>query len=141
MRQAVMTAPGAIEIREAPRPAPGPGEGLLRIRRIGVCGSDIHVWHGLHPYTSYPVVQGPGVSGTIEVLGPGVSGLSVGGAATFMPQLVCGSCHPCRSGMYHICDSLRVMGFQAPGAAQDYFASPRTRSSPFPRAYRWKRAR
>lgn len=122
MRQAVMTKPKAIEIRDAPKPVPGPGEVLLKIRRIGVCGSDIHVYHGLHPYTSYPVVQGHEVSGIVAELGAGVSGIPIGATATFMPQIFCGTCPPCRSGQYHICDSLRVMGFQAPGAAQDYFA-------------------
>jgi L-iditol 2-dehydrogenase len=126
MRQALMTSPGAIEMRAVDRPIPGKGEVLLRISRIGVCGSDIHVWHGLHPYTSYPVVQGHEVSGRIEELGPGAAGaapgLAIGAMATFMPQLTCGKCFSCRTGNYHICDSLRVMGFQAPGAAQDYFA-------------------
>ncbi len=122
MRQATMTNPGAIELREVPAPVPGAGEVLLRVRRIGVCGSDIHVYHGLHPYTSYPVVQGHEVSGIVQALGPGVSGIPIGAAATFMPQIVCGKCFPCRNGMYHICDSLKVMGFQAPGAAQDFFA-------------------
>ncbi len=122
MRQAVMTSPGKIDIREVPAPVPGDGEVLLRIRRIGVCGSDIHVYHGLHPYTSYPVVQGHEVSGIVEALGPGVADVAIGAFATFMPQIVCGECFPCRNGMYHICDSLRVMGFQAPGAAQDLFA-------------------
>ncbi len=126
MRQAVMTKPGAIEMREVERPKPGKGEVLLRIKRIGVCGSDIHVWHGLHPYTSYPVVQGHEVCGSVEELGPGADklapGVKLGALVTFMPQLTCGTCYPCRSGGYHICDSLRVMGFQAPGAAQDYFA-------------------
>jgi L-iditol 2-dehydrogenase len=122
MRQAVMTSPKAIEIREAPKPKPGAGEVLLRVRRIGVCGSDIHVYHGLHPYTSYPVVQGHEVSAVVAELGSGVSGIAVGAPVTFMPQIVCGTCPPCRSGQYHICDSLRVMGFQAPGAGQDYFA-------------------
>ena len=121
MRQAVMIEPGAIEIREEPKPQPKTGEVLLRVRRIGVCGSDIHVYHGLHPYTSFPVVQGHEVSCVVDELGPDVSGIPVGASATFMPQISCGTCYPCRSGMYHICDSLKVMGFQAPGAAQDYF--------------------
>ena len=96
MRQAVMTSPGAIELREVARPVPGKGEVLLRIKRVGVCGSDIHVWHGLHPYTKYPVVQGHEVSGTIEEFGPGATlpGLAKGALATFMPQLTCGTCFP-----------------------------------------------
>ena len=120
MRQAVMTSPGAIELREVARPVPGKGEVLLRIKRVGVCGSDIHVWHGLHPYTKYPVVQGHEVSGTIEEFGPGATlpGLAKGALATFMPQLTCGTCVPCRSGDYNICDSLRVMGDWYPSSGE-----------------------
>jgi L-iditol 2-dehydrogenase len=58
MRQAVMTSPGKIEFKDIQEPKPGKGEVLIRIQRIGICGSDVHVWHGKHPYTSYPVVQG-----------------------------------------------------------------------------------
>jgi L-iditol 2-dehydrogenase len=122
MKQAVMVRPGRIEFREVERPAAGNGQVLLRIRRIGVCGSDVHVYHGRHPYTSYPVVQGHEVSGTVEEVGSGVEGLSPGDRATFAPQITCGSCYPCRHGMYHICESLKVMGFQADGAAGEYFA-------------------
>jgi L-iditol 2-dehydrogenase len=122
MRQAVMTAPGRIEIRQAEKPVPGEGELLVRIRRIGVCGSDIHVYHGLHPYTSYPVVQGHEAAGVVDSTGPDVHGFVPGDRVVFMPQVTCGACYPCRTGRYHICDSLKVMGFQTGGAAQDYFA-------------------
>ncbi len=121
MKQAVMTAPGAIEIRDIERPGYGPDEVLIAVKRIGVCGSDIHVWHGLHPYTGYPVVQGHEVSGVIAEVGRDVSGLAPGDKVTFMPQVTCGECYPCRHGMYHICESLKVMGFQTDGAGQEYF--------------------
>ena len=124
MKQAVMTRPGAIEIRDAAMPDLGANDVLIRVERIGVCGSDVHVFHGLHPYTSYPVVQGHEVGGTISQVGAAVAGLEAGEVVTFLPQIVCGSCYPCRHGMYHICDQLKVMGFQAPGAAQEYFAVP-----------------
>lgn len=127
MRQAIMTAPGRIEIREVPSPTAGPGQVLLRIQRIGVCGSDVHVNHGKHPYTQYPVVQGHEFSGIIESLGDGVSGLRPGQKVTAMPQIVCGKCRSCLRGDYHICDHLRVEGFQAPGCAQDFFAVPADR--------------
>jgi L-iditol 2-dehydrogenase len=97
---------------------------VVRIRNIGVCGSDIHVYHGKHPYTSYPVVQGHEVSGEIDEVGAGVKELSVGDIVTIMPQVVCGECFSCRHGMYHICDNLKVMGFQTGGAAQEYFLVP-----------------
>ncbi len=122
MKQAVMTSPGVIEFRDIDRPVPGPDQVLLEIRRIGVCGSDIHVFHGLHPYTSYPVVQGHEVAAVVAETGAAVTAFQPGDRAVFMPQVTCGVCYPCRNGQYHICDSLRVMGFQTSGAAQEYFA-------------------
>jgi L-iditol 2-dehydrogenase len=124
MKQAVMTEPGKIEFRETAKPIPGSGEILIQIRRIGICGSDIHVYHGLHPYTGYPVVQGHEIAGVVAEVGGSVREFAPGDAVTFMPQNTCGRCYPCRHGQYHICDSLKVMGFQAPGAAQEYFAVP-----------------
>ena len=122
MKQAVMTAPGMIEIRDVPAPDPAPGQVLLRIKRIGVCGSDIHVYHGKHALTPYPVVQGHEVSGVVEKLGPGVKNIRVGDPVTFQPQVTCGTCYPCRHGAYHICDNLKVMGFQTTGAGSELFA-------------------
>ena len=119
MKQAIMTKAGVIEIHEVPTPTPGQGEALLRIQRIGVCGSDIHVYHGKHPLTSYPVVQGHEFSAVLEDVGPGVAGFKPGTKVTSMPQIVCGECAPCRRGDYHICDKLKVQGFQAPGCAQE----------------------
>jgi len=122
MKQSVMTSPGVIEIRDVPTPEPGPMEVLLRIKRIGVCGSDIHVWHGKHALTPYPVVQGHEVSGVIEKVGSSVRGFAVGEAVTFQPQVTCGACYSCRHGGYHICDNLKVMGFQTTGAGSEFFA-------------------
>jgi len=124
MLQAVMVKPGKIEYREVKKPKPEDDEVLIKIKRIGICGSDIHVFHGLHPYTSYPVVQGHEVSGEIAETGTLVKKFLPGDKVTFMPQMTCGECYPCKHGMYHICDSLKVMGFQTGGAAQEYFIVP-----------------
>ncbi len=124
MKQAVMTAPGEIQFREIEKPTPREGEVVIQPRRIGVCGSDIHVYHGLHPYTGYPIVQGHEVGGVVAEVGEGVTGLEPGDRITFMPQVTCGECYPCRHGMAHICESLRVMGFQTNGAGQEYFVLP-----------------
>jgi L-iditol 2-dehydrogenase len=122
MLQAVMTEPGKIEFRDVEKPTTGDEQVLIEMKRIGVCGSDIHVFHGMHPYTSYPVVQGHEVSGVIAEVGSRVEDLVVGDKVTFTPQVTCGQCYPCRHGMYHICESLKVMGFQTGGAAQEFFA-------------------
>jgi L-iditol 2-dehydrogenase len=122
IQQAVMVEPKKIEFREVKMPKTQPDEVLIQVKRIGVCGSDIHVWHGLHPFTSYPVVQGHEVSGLVAEFGSQVKDFSVGEKVVFMPQVTCGVCYPCRNGMEHICDNLKVMGFQTSGAAQDFFA-------------------
>ena len=122
MKQAVMTSPGKIEFHDVPVPPLAQGQVLVRMKRIGVCGSDIHVFHGKHALTPYPVVQGHEVSGVIEKVGPGVTGFSPGQAVTFQPQVTCGTCYPCTHGDYHICDHLKVMGFQTTGAASELFA-------------------
>lgn len=124
MLQAVMVKPGQIEFKQVEQPKPGAKDVLVKIKNIGVCGSDIHVYHGLHPYTSYPVVQGHEVAGVVAEVGAQVTAFAPGDNVTFMPQVTCGVCYPCRHGLYHICDALKVMGFQTGGAAQEYFLVP-----------------
>jgi L-iditol 2-dehydrogenase len=135
MRQATMTAPGVVDVREVPPPEPGEDEVLVRIHRIGVCGSDVHVNHGRHPFTSYPVIQGHEFAGVLDRLGQGVRDLRVGTKVTGLPQVTCGVCRPCRRGDYHICDVLKVQGFQAPGCAQDFFVTRADRIVPLPDAF------
>lgn len=134
MLQQVMTEPGQIIFREIPVPEPGKGEVLVRIEKIGVCGSDIHVWHGKHPFTSYPVTQGHEVSGRIEKAGEGVAGLTPGQKVTIQPQVVCGECYPCRHGKYNLCEKLKVMGFQTTGVASEYFCVDAAKVTPLPDA-------
>lgn len=138
MKQAVMTAPGEITIHEIGVPEPGRDEVLLHIQRIGVCGSDVHVFHGLHPYTSYPVVQGHEFSATLAAVGEGVEGLTPGMKVTSMPQIVCGKCAPCLRGDYHICDDLKVQGFQAPGCAQEYWVTDAEKVVPLPDSFSYE---
>jgi 2-desacetyl-2-hydroxyethyl bacteriochlorophyllide A dehydrogenase len=133
MKQAIMISPGVIEHREIPEPGPlKDHEILLRIKKIGVCGSDIHVFHGKHPATPYPVVQGHEYSAIVEAVGKDVLKVKPGMRATARPQLVCGKCGPCRRGQYNACQELKVQGFQAPGVAQDLFVVSDDRIVPFP---------
>lgn len=133
MLQAVMPAPGKIELRDIPAPEkPGPNNVLLRIQRIGVCGSDIHVFHGEHPLVNYPVIQGHEFSAIIESVGSNVKALKPGMRVTATPQIVCGQCAQCRSGREHICDALKVQGFQAPGCAQALWETAASSVVPLP---------
>lgn len=122
MLQQVMITPKNIRFDTVPIPQPDPGQILIKIKRIGICGSDIHVYHGKHPYTKYPVTQGHEVSGRIAALGEGVTDFQVGQKVTVEPQVFCGKCYPCTHGKYNLCEKLKVMGFQTTGAASEYFA-------------------
>ena len=130
-----MTEPGKIAYEDVPEPTIGAGDILLRIKRIGVCGTDVHVNHGKHPFTPYPVIQGHEFSAVVEAVGEGVTKVTPGDKATARPQLVCGKCGPCRRGDYHICDSLKVEGFQAPGVARDLFVTVEERIIPLPETF------
>jgi len=122
MLQQLMTAPGIIDFRKVSRPRPGPGQVVIKVMRIGICGSDIHVYHGTHPFTHYPVTQGHEVSGEISEVGKDITNFHIGQSVTIQPQVVCGKCYLCRHGKYNLCEDLKVMGFQTTGAASEYFA-------------------
>ena len=132
MLQQVMTAPGEISFREVPMPKVHENDVLVRIRRIGVCGSDIHVYHGEHPFTSYPVTQGHEVAGEVVSYGKNVQSLHEGQKVTIQPQVFCGECYPCRHGKYNLCEHLKVMGFQTTGVASEYFAVDASKVTPLP---------
>lgn len=134
-----MNQPGSVEILEVSEPGPlGANEILLRIKKIGICGSDIHVYHGKHPFTPYPVIQGHEYSGEVVEVGAKVSKVQVGDKATARPQRVCGKCKPCLQGDYNICNSLKVEGFQAPGTAQDLFVLPEGRIIKLPDSFSYE---
>lgn len=124
MRQAILAEPKHIEFKEVAEPKAADltaHQVLVNIKRIGICGSEIHSYHGLHPATIYPVVQGHEYSGVVMAVGSEVTVCKPGDHITARPQLVCGKCNPCKRGQYNVCEHLRVQAFQADGAAQDFF--------------------
>ena len=128
MKQATMEKPGNIRFDEVEKTPPGEGEVRIRVRQIGICGSDIHVWHGSHPFTPYPVIQGHEFMGVIDAVGPGVSDAPpIGTQVTALPQIVCGHCNPCKKGRFNICENLKVRGFQADGCGREYYNIPAER--------------
>ena len=132
MLQQVMKKPGEIIFQEVPVPEIGDDQVLVKIMKIGICGSDIHVYHGKHPFTKYPVTQGHEVSGQIMKCGTNVTGLHEGQKITIEPQVYCGHCYPCRHGKYNLCEELKVMGFQTTGTASEYFAVDASKVTPIP---------
>lgn len=120
-----MTAPHTIEVHtDVPAPKAEELKGneiMMQVKHIGICGSEIHSFHGQHPSCIYPVVQGHEYSGVVVAVGPEVKNFKPGDPVTARPQLVCGKCNPCKHGRYNICENLKVQAFHDDGAAQDYF--------------------
>jgi L-iditol 2-dehydrogenase len=120
MKQAILESPKKIVFREAEKPKASGREVLIKVRRIGICGSDIKAYYGKHPYIKCPIIQGHEFSGIVADIGQQVKNLKINDKVTVRPQLVCGRCHLCKQGDYNICENLKVIGCQAEGAAQEY---------------------
>lgn len=106
---------------ECEKPVPKKGEVMIRVKRIGICGSDPTIYRGLHPYVSYPLVPGHEISGVIQAVGEGVEKSRAGERVTVIPHIVCGKCDACKAKIYNFCESLKCTGAEADGAMCDFF--------------------
>ena len=106
-----------------PRPQAQDGEVLLRVRRIGLCGTDMHIFRGTQPFLQYPRVMGHELSGEI-VSAPEGSGLSEGDQVYVMPYMSCGHCVACRKGKTNCCANIQVLGVHRDGGMTEYLAVP-----------------
>jgi len=118
MRSAAARGAGVVEIEERPVPEPGAGEVLLRVRRCGICGSDLHWYHGLQPAPQ--VCPGHEISAEVAALGPGVRGVKEGDRVTLEGLWSCGGCASCRSGLPQRCRRTRMIGGTVAGGFADY---------------------
>ncbi|WP_368901182.1 zinc-binding dehydrogenase [Oceanobacillus oncorhynchi] len=122
MQQAVLSSKEKVEFQEVPLPKIGEKEVLIKVENIGICGSDIHAYHGTHPFIDFPIVQGHEVSGVISKVNESVKKFAVGDRVAIRPQRVCGECRQCLDGRYNICESIDVLGCLSTGAASDYYS-------------------
>ena len=123
MLTVVCDRPGELRAEERPMPVPGAGEVLLRVKRVGVCGTDLHIFAGRQPYLSYPRVMGHELSGLVVQAPPG-SALAAGDTVYVMPYLSCGGCVACRAGRSNCCTALQVLGVHRDGAFAEYLSVP-----------------
>jgi 2-desacetyl-2-hydroxyethyl bacteriochlorophyllide A dehydrogenase len=125
MKTIVLEEPGRFRLadRAAP-PAPGPGEALVRIHRVGVCGSDLHAFRGKQPFFTYPRVVGHELGVEIVALGTPEARLAVGDRCSVEPYLNCGSCIACRRGKTNCCVRLQVLGVHTDGGMRELMTVP-----------------
>jgi 2-desacetyl-2-hydroxyethyl bacteriochlorophyllide A dehydrogenase len=108
---------------ERPVPAAGADEVLIRIRRVGVCGTDLHIFTGNQPFLAYPRVMGHELAGIVESA-PGGARVAAGDQVYVMPYLSCGRCIACRAGKGNCCVNIKVLGVHADGGMAEYLAVP-----------------
>jgi len=125
--------PGILRLTDTPRPMePGEGEALVRVHRIGLCGTDYHAFHGRQPFFEYPRILGHELG--VEVLSPGhgVTNVRAGDRCSVEPYLNCGKCSACRRGRTNCCSAMRVLGVHLDGGMREEFLLPAAKLHPSP---------
>ncbi|WP_172193709.1 zinc-binding alcohol dehydrogenase family protein [Saccharibacillus qingshengii] len=116
---------GSLVWREdLPEPDLAPGHAIVRIRRIGICGTDLHAYRGRQPFFEYPRILGHELSGVIEKIGENGTDLRAGDQVSLIPYLHCGQCGACRSGKTNCCRQMQVFGVHLDGGMRELVSIP-----------------
>ncbi|WP_127124558.1 zinc-binding alcohol dehydrogenase family protein [Pseudoflavitalea rhizosphaerae] len=115
--------PGKLEYGTATDPIPQEGHVIIKVKHIGVCGTDLHAYEGTQPYFTYPRILGHEIAGELAD-NNGITDLKVGEAVTIVPYFSCGHCIACRSGAFNCCVSIKVFGVHIDGGMQEYISVP-----------------
>ncbi|MDB5209839.1 MAG: Alcohol dehydrogenase GroES domain protein [Sediminibacterium sp.] len=122
MRTLICTTPGEFTYAEAEEPLHREGHTLLQIKRVGICGTDLHAFEGTQPFFNYPRILGHELAA--DIIETGHPGFTKGEAVTIIPYFNCGDCIACHSGKPNCCTNLKVCGVHIDGAMADQFSVP-----------------
>lgn len=123
MRTLVCVKPGFFEYQEVERPVLQKGQAMIKIRRIGICGTDLHAFEGTQPFFEYPRILGHELAGEL-IAADGAKDFQAGEKVSFIPYFNCGDCIACRSGLSNCCVSLKVSGVHIDGGFAEYLSVP-----------------
>ena len=123
MKTLVCAEPGKFEYKAGSKPGLQKGKAIIRIKRIGICGTDLHAFEGTQPYFNYPRVLGHELAGELVEFDD-APGFEVGEAVTFIPYFNCGKCIACRSGKPNCCTQMQVCGVHVDGGMVEYLSVP-----------------
>jgi 2-desacetyl-2-hydroxyethyl bacteriochlorophyllide A dehydrogenase len=131
MRAIQLDAPGKLAPILVPEgAAPAPGEALVRVHRIGVCGTDIHAFGGKQPFFTYPRILGHELGVEVAAVGDGVTNVKPGDRCSVEPYINCGKCIACRRGKPNCCTDIKVLGVHADGGMREQFSLPARKLHP-----------
>jgi 2-desacetyl-2-hydroxyethyl bacteriochlorophyllide A dehydrogenase len=125
MQAVVCNAPGELVLETRPDPERGADEVLVRVRRVGVCGTDMHIFAGRQPFVTYPRIMGHEFSGEVAEA-PAGSALAKGDVVFVTPYIACGRCVACRKGKTNCCVAISVLGVHRDGALAEYLSVPQS---------------
>jgi len=133
MKTIILDKPGQWQFSQTEEPpTPRAGEALVRIRQVGVCGTDLHAFRGEQPFFTYPRILGHELGVEIAAVAPEEQTLSVGMRCADLPYLNCGHCPPCRRGKPNCCLNLKVIGVHIDGGMREFAIIPTTHLYPSP---------
>lgn len=124
MRAAMLYAPREMRLAEVERPKIGPNDVLIKVRAVGICGTDVSMYEGTYPEHHLPMIIGHEFAGEVVETGNEVKGIENGNCVTAEPSWGCGSCEFCRIGEENLCRNAVHMGRNRAGALADYVAVP-----------------
>ncbi len=123
MKTLICTTPGNFEYGEASKPVLSEANSIIKIKRIGICGTDFHAFEGTQPFFTYPRILGHELAGEVVEFDD-APGFKEGEAVTFTPYFNCGKCIACRSGKPNCCVSIKVFGVHIDGGMAEYISVP-----------------
>lgn len=123
MRVLICTKPRLFEYKELPAPEMRSGHAIIKIKRIGICGTDLHAYQGTQPYFDYPRILGHELAADL-INADGAEGFVPGEALTFIPYFSCGKCIACRNGKRNCCVQIKVCGVHIDGGMAEYLSVP-----------------
>ncbi len=123
MKTMVCIEPGHFEYKSAAKPKLTKGNSIIKIKRIGICGTDLHAYEGTQPYFEYPRILGHELAGEL-VAADDAPGFKIGEAVTFIPYFSCGKCIACRMGKPNCCSNIKVCGVHQNGGMSEYLSVP-----------------
>ncbi|MGE5485901.1 MAG: zinc-dependent alcohol dehydrogenase [Ignavibacteriales bacterium] len=123
MKAIQLVEPNKLVEREVPKPSAGPGEAVIRVKTVGICGTDVGIYRGTSP-APYPIILGHEFCGTVVEAGPNVDNVSVGDYVISEASWGCGTCYFCQRGTPSYCEKPRMYGRTCDGALAEYVKSP-----------------
>ncbi|MEE2658179.1 MAG: zinc-binding alcohol dehydrogenase family protein [Candidatus Latescibacterota bacterium] len=131
MQTLVLAKPGHFERTDTEEPPnPGPDQALIRISRVGICGTDLHAFEGTQPFINYPLILGHELGAEVLEVGADVEHVRAGDRVSVEPYLECGECIVCRAGRYNCCVSLQVLGVHTDGGMRERITVPARKLHP-----------